>query len=200
MSRAVVRREVQALVVGTRERVAMLASWTGVLWGVHLVNFMLGGWLNQLGIVPRSLTGLIGVIFAPFLHFSFGHLIANTIPFWILGFLVTERKKMDFYVVATAGAVVGGLGTWLIGASGTHLGASGVVYSFLGFLMARGIYDRRLGPVLLSAFVTVFFGGLLWGLLPFLQVGVSWEGHLFGFLGGWLAARSLGRGLSQRRR
>jgi membrane associated rhomboid family serine protease len=172
----------------------MVARWAGLLWLLESVDWLiLSQRLNQFGIRPRELDGLWGILFSPFLHGGFGHLIANTIPFILLGFLTSARRKMDFYVVAIGSALIGGLGTWLIGGAGTvHIGASGVVFGMLGFLMGRGIFERSLSSIALSTTVTVMFGGMLWGVLPTVGPGISWEGHLFGFIGGMIIARLMG--------
>jgi membrane associated rhomboid family serine protease len=188
------RTQVTDLVVGTGERAVMVARWAGLLWLLESVDWLiLSQRLNQFGIRPRELDGLWGILFSPFLHGGFGHLIANTIPFILLGFLTSARRKMDFYVVAIGSALIGGLGTWLIGGAGTvHIGASGVVFGMLGFLMGRGIFERSLSSIALSTTVTVMFGGMLWGVLPTVGPGISWEGHLFGFIGGMIIARLMG--------
>jgi len=193
--RDLVRSQVTDLVVGTRERAAMVARWTGLLWLLESVDWLVfSGGLDNFGIHPRELSGLWGILFAPFLHGGFGHLIANTVPFILLGFLTSARKRMDFYVVAVGSALIGGLGTWLIGGAGTvHIGASGVVFGMLGFLMGRGFFERSLSSIALSAVVTFLFGGMIWGVLPTVGAGISWEGHLFGFLGGMLIARLMGQ-------
>jgi membrane associated rhomboid family serine protease len=200
--RGVVRQGVTTLVTETRQRVGLVARTTALLWAVEIVDFVLGGRLDSFGVRPRSLEGLLGIFAAPLLHGGFGHLVANTVPFAILGFLTTARKKMDFWVVVAASTVVGGLGTWLTApAGGVHIGASGVVFGMLGFLMGRGLFERRAGAIALSMLVTVLFGGMLWGLLPIVAgEGISWQMHLFGFLGGLLTARVLGDGLRRRRR
>ncbi|MFT4977250.1 MAG: membrane associated rhomboid family serine protease [Myxococcota bacterium] len=198
--RGVVRSQVTDLVVGTRTRAVMVARWTSLLWIVESVDWLvLSQRLDQFGIRPRELSGLWGILFAPFLHGGFGHLIANTIPFILLGFLTSARKRSDFYVVAIGSALIGGLGTWLIGGAGTvHIGASGVVFGMLGFLMGRGIFERSLSSIALSVAVTAGFGGMLWGVLPTVGAGISWEGHLFGFIGGMIIARLMGKKLRER--
>jgi membrane associated rhomboid family serine protease len=96
--------------------------------------------------------------------------------------------------VTIISVVVGGLGVWLFGGRGTvHIGASGVVFGYLGFLLLRGYFERSAGSILFSLMIFVLYGGLVWGILPWQQRGISWEAHLFGFLGGVLAARLLAR-------
>lgn len=199
--REMVRRETQALVRETRDRAVLVGGSVAVLWGVEIVNrLILGGLLDGFGIRPRTLFGLLCIPLAPFLHAGFGHLLANTVPLAVLGFLVTARKRMDWWVVAAASTVSAGLGAWLLGGAATiHLGASSVVFGFLGFLMGRGLFERRPGTLVLSVLVTLVFGGALVGMLPFVAAGVSWQAHLFGWLGGLLTSRTLGRALEQRR-
>jgi len=198
--KSAIRSELDALARETRSRTLCIVGATALLWAVEIADqVMLSGALDRFGVQPRSLAGLPGILASPFLHGGFGHLVANTVPFVLLGILVTSRKTMDFWVVAVASALVSGLGIWLTGAADSvHIGASGVVFGFLGFLMGRGVFERRVGTILLSLAVTFFFGGMLWGVLPFLQPGVSWQGHLFGWLGGLLVARALGKELRKK--
>lgn len=169
-----------------------LIGLTLVLWGVHIINILVfGGKLLLQGIYPRQLDGLQGIIWAPFLHGSFQHLVANTLPMVTLGGLIMLGETDDFWGVTAIAALCSGLGTWLIGApNSVHVGASGVVFGYFGYLLLRGYLDRSVFAITASVLVIVFYGSFLWGVLPN-QPGVSWEGHLFGFLGGCLAARLL---------
>jgi len=116
----------------------------------------------------------------------------NTASLWLLGGLSMTRRSLDFWVVGVIAAIVAGLGTWLVGGANTvHIGASGVVFGYLGFLLGRGIFERTLGAVALALGVSWLAGGMLVGMLPTVASGISWEAHLFGFLGGLLAARML---------
>lgn len=168
---------------------AILAGIVALLWLLEVVDQLIfRGRLDALGIRPRTAAGLRGIVLAPFLHAGFAHLAANTIPFIVLGWLVMLRSTSDFFVVAVVSAAASGLGVWLFGGPRSiHLGLSGVIFGFLGYLLARGIYERRLGAIVLALIAFVLYGGALWGVLP-LRAGVSWQGHLFGFLGGWLVA------------
>ncbi len=130
---------------------------------------------------------------APFLHAGFGHLMANTIPFIVLGWMVMWRRTSDLFVVFLAAAIASGLGVWLFGGAHTlHLGLSGVIFGFLGFLLARGYYERSAGAIAVALVAFLLYGGILWGVLP-LQQGVSWQGHLFGFVGGVVTAYVMAR-------
>jgi membrane associated rhomboid family serine protease len=160
-----------------------------ILWTVFIVNVLLGGTLLVYGVIPRSEVGLRGIVFAPFLHGSFPHIVSNTVPFLILGWLVMLRDFRHFIPVTLMAMVGSGILSWVLGAPGSvHIGASGVIFGYLGFLMLAGWFDRSIGSIVLSIVVTVLWGGLVFGVLPGVP-GVSWQGHLGGFLGGVFAAR-----------
>ena len=175
-----------------RLQITTLISLVVLLWSIEIADWLLfRGYLDQwLGIRPRTMAGLWGIIFAPFLHGNFGHLFANTLPLVTLSWLVMLRKTSDWVIVSIIAALCSGLGTWLIGASNsTHIGASGVIFGYFGFLLLRGYFERSFVAIAFSLLVTVLYGGLLFGTVPFLNApNISWEGHLFGFLGGVLAA------------
>ena len=157
------------------------------------------GGLDAYGVHPRSLVGLGGILTMPFLHAGFGHLVGNLLAGVPLAFLSMERSAKDFLAVVAVSGLTAGLGAWLFGAGGSvHIGASGVVFGLLGFLMLRGVFERRIMPILMSLFVGLGWGGMLLGLVPGLFAGVSWQAHLFGFAGGALVARMLGTRLRQK--
>jgi membrane associated rhomboid family serine protease len=172
----------------------ILVGLTGVLWGVHIINFgLLNGSLLQRGIYPRQLEGLPGVLWAPLLHGNFSHLVANTLPLFTLGGLILLGEASDFVTVTLMSALISGLGTWLIGApNSVHVGASGVIFGYFGYLLLRGYLDHSAFAITASILAIVFYGSFLWGVLPN-QPNVSWESHLFGFVGGCLAAWQLTR-------
>jgi len=182
---------VRSMTRAVKTQATVLTSALGVAWLSFAATVLSGGALLSYGIVPRTLTGLRGILFAPFLHGSLNHLLANTIPFAVLGWLVMLRDAKHLGRVTLAAMLGSGLLSWLLGAPGSvHVGASGVIFGYLGFLMVSGWYARTLGSVALSVGVTVAWGGLVWGVLPS-EVGVSWQGHLGGFVGGVMAARAL---------
>jgi membrane associated rhomboid family serine protease len=158
--------------------------------GVDQVAF--DGELDRFGIVPREIDGLTGIVLAPFLHAGFGHLVANTIPLLVLGGLIAFKGLRRLIVVGVGVILIGGLGVWLFGRSAIHLGASGVVFGFLGYLVAAGVLERRLRSVMLAVVAVVLYGGMIWGVLPGTP-GVSWESHLFGLLAGVVMARVVTR-------
>jgi len=187
------KQEVKAIARELKTQAITLGGFVALIWILEIVDLLfLRGGLDAYGILPRHLIGLRGILFAPFLHGSLPHLIANTIPFLTLGWLIMLRETSDFFVVTGVTMVVSGLGVWLFGAPGVHIGASGVIFGYLGFLLLRGYFERSAIAILLSLLVGFFYGGVIWGVLP-LQRGISWEGHLFGFVGGVLAARLLSR-------
>lgn len=165
-----------------------------VLWGQEIADQLLfGERLDNLGIVPRTTEGLRGLIFAPFLHVGFAHLMANSLPCAVMGFLIALRSVARLVLVTLAVSLLGGLGVWLTAPAYTvHLGASLLVFGYLGYLLGNGVYERHFRNVLVALLVLVLYGSALWGVLP-LTPGVSWQSHLFGFLAGVLAARSLAR-------
>ncbi|NET32309.1 MAG: rhomboid family intramembrane serine protease [Cyanothece sp. SIO1E1] len=187
------KQETGAIARELKSHFFILGGFAALLWGLEIVDLLLGGALNRFGIRPRSLDGLWGILWAPLLHGNFGHLMANTVPLLVLGWFVMLRETTDFFVVTLITMVVGGLGTWLLGhPNSIHIGASGLVFGYFGFLLLRGYFERSIVSMIFSAVVMFLYGGLLWGVLPS-QPGISWEGHLFGFLGGILAARLLAR-------
>ena len=170
-----------------------LGGLVAILWVVEIVNALDSYRLDNDGIVPRSVAHLDGIVFAPFLHASFGHLLSNTVPFVILGAAIALAGARRLLFVSLIAALVSGAGTWLTAPGGTvTVGASGVVFGYATYLISRGLFDRRIGEVLLGIVVLLLFGGaLISDLVP--HSGISWEAHLFGGVGGVLAAAMLAR-------
>lgn len=172
-----------------KAQITTLGASVTALWATFGVNVLLGGALLRFGIVPRTTDGLVGILAAPFLHANLAHLVANTVSFLLFGWLVMLRDRRHFGVVTLFAMLGSGLLSWALGAPGSvHIGASGVVFGFFGFLLLAGFYARSAGSILLSLGVAVLWGGTVFGVLPGTP-GVSWQGHLGGFLGGVLAAR-----------
>ncbi len=170
-----------------------LGALVAVMWAVELVNALDSYRLDSDGIVPRNLSHLDGVVFAPFLHASFSHLLANTVPFVILGVVIALAGAGRLLVVTLIVALVSGVGTWLIAPGGTvTVGASGVVFGYATYLISRGLFDRQVVEIALGVVVLLVFGGaLISDLIP--HTGISWEAHLFGGIGGVVAAAVLSR-------
>jgi membrane associated rhomboid family serine protease len=176
-----------------RALVAMLL-FTGMLYVVEAADVVSGGALDaEGGIEPREFDGLDGVLFAPLLHGDWAHLVANTVPFLVFGFLAMAGGIRQFVAVTATIWLLGGLGVWLLGPADTnHIGASGVIFGWLVFLLARGFYTRSAAQIVLAVGLFLIWGGVLWGVLPG-DPGISWQGHLFGAIGGVIAARLLMR-------
>lgn len=159
-----------------------------VLGVVTLLNYFTGGAVNQkFGLLPRTSRGAWGILLHPLLHVSTAHLMMNAIGIVLMGGTVFLRSERDFWRVTVLGTLVGGGGTWLFGHYAMHVGASGIVFAYLGYLLTTGWFDRKLTAVALSITAAVLWGSALFGLSP-LQHGISWELHLFGMLGGVLGA------------
>jgi len=158
------------------------------MWAVFLVTVLSGGALLSLGVIPRTTIGLRGLLFAPFLHGSLAHIMANSIPFVVLGWLVMLRDSRHFIPVTLVAMIASGLTAWLFGAPrSAHIGASGVIFGYLGFLILSGWFARSFSSILLSVLVIALWGGMVLGVMPG-QAGISWQAHLGGFLGGVFAA------------
>ena len=162
------------------------------LWVIEIVDAAMGNDLDQYGVQPRESDGLLGILFAPLLHGGWDHLSANTIPALVLAFLVLVSGIARGLLVTAVIWLVGGIGVWLVAPSNTvHLGASVLIFGWLVYLMIRGIFTRRAGEIILDMVLFFMYGGLLLGVLPG-QPGISWQGHLFGAIGGALAAWLVG--------
>ncbi|HVT81813.1 MAG TPA: rhomboid family intramembrane serine protease [Phycisphaerae bacterium] len=179
-----------------RRRIATIGTFLALIWIVWLIDaFIFHGGLGRNGIAPRTSRGLLGILWAPFLHASWSHISSNTLGIVLLGGLLILRSESAFWAVSILGVLAAGLGTWLIGrGNSVHIGASGVIFAYFGYLLFAGIFERRFGALLLSGLVFFLWGGMLWSALPSAGASaISWEGHLCGLAGGLLAARILAR-------
>jgi len=186
--------KVKGIASELQTQATILGGFVALMWIIEIVDgFLLGGRLNAYGVRPRNIVGLRGILFMPFLHGNFAHLAANTLPFITFGWLIMLRETSDFFLVSAVTMLVSGIGVWLTGSPySIHIGASGLIFGYFGFLLLRGFFERSFMSIALSLFVGFLYGGLIWGVLPS-QPGVSWQGHFFGFVGGVLAAQLLGR-------
>jgi membrane associated rhomboid family serine protease len=169
---------------------ATMLALTGLLYVVEFYDTASGHALDtEDGIVPRDPGHLAGVLFAPLLHVGWWHLETNTVGFLIFGFLAMAGGLRQFVAVTALIWLTSGLGVWLIGPPGTvTVGASGIILGWLTFLLCRGFFARSGRQIALAVVLFLIWGGVLWAVLPGLP-GVSWQAHLFGALGGLLAAR-----------
>lgn len=168
-------------------------AFTVLLYLVELVDVVLPADLDQGGILARDLSGLDGVIWAPLLHAGWGHLFSNTVPVLVFAFLAMAAGIGRWVLVTAIIWVLSGIGVWLVAPTGpVTVGASGLAFGWLAFLLVRGIFNRAVGQILVAVVLLGIWSGMLWGLLPG-DPGVSWQGHLFGALSGVFAAWVLAR-------
>lgn len=160
-------------------------GYVAVIWVVHLVNvFVFGGGLTHFGIYPLDPSALPHIFTSPILHVNFEHLISNTVPGAIFAFLIGFSGHRVFWEVTAFVVLIGGIGVWFLGGVGTnHVGASMLVYGWLGYLLVRGFFNRDAGQIGIAVMLGLTYSGFIWGVLP-TQAGVSWQAHLFGGLGG----------------
>ncbi len=180
----------QNSVSSLKNQARMIAMLIILIWALEVIDIFGNNWLDQLGIRPRSIDGLRGIIFAPWLHFGFEHLAANTIPLAVLAWFTMLRGGSRFIAVTAVIVVVAGIGTWLLGdANSLHAGSSILIFGYFGYLLFNGIFERSLHSISIALITILLYGSLIWGVLPFaVDTHVSWEGHLSGFIGGIMAA------------
>ncbi|MEU9833651.1 rhomboid family intramembrane serine protease [Streptosporangium sp. NPDC048047] len=164
-----------------------------VMWASEIADYVLPADFDAYGIRSWNPEGLSGILLAPFLHAGFGHLMANSLPLLILGFLAALRGIGRFLAASLIIIVISGLGVWFTSPpTYVTVGASGLVFGYFGFVLARGLFDRRALDIVIGIGVAVAYYSIIWGVLPG-QAGISWQGHLFGLLGGIVAAGVLRR-------
>lgn len=177
----------------------VMAVIIATLYVVEAIDTAMNNRLDADGIVSRDADGLVGIVFSPFLHDGFAHLTSNAVPGAVLGFLLLLARR---FVIATAVVwIVSGVGVWLFGPTGAiTIGASGIIFGWLAFLLVRGLFNRSPLQILLGVLLFLVYGSVLLGVLPN-NNGVSWQAHLFGAIGGVLAASLLaGRDRRSRQR
>jgi membrane associated rhomboid family serine protease len=178
--------------------VVLMTALLAGLWLLEIVDQLAGERLDYYGIHARDLEGLGGIATAPLLHAGWDHLISNSLPFWVLGFLVLLGGLARWLVSSVLIIVASGLSAWLLTPADTIIvGASGLIFGWLTYLLARGVWSRSAGQILVAVGVLVVYGGLIWGVLPS-TAGVSWQAHLGGAVGGVVAAWLLHRRATRR--
>ncbi|MCH7231490.1 rhomboid family intramembrane serine protease [Glycomyces sp. L485] len=178
-----------------RRALTLWGTVIAAMWLVLLADLVTPVALTQYGIVPRQADGILpGFIAAPFLHGGTGHLISNMVPLAVLGTVAALRDWRAFWVAMGVIVIVSDLGVWLTSPPGSvTVGASGIVFGLFGYLLGRGVFVRSLGDIAIGVLLILVYGSMVWGIFPS-QPQISWQGHLFGFLGGLAAAFALGRG------
>ena len=167
-----------------REELVGVLAFVGVVWVVFIVGLVLPVELNNYGVIPRTVRGLVGIPAAPFLHANFAHIVSNTLPHVVLLILLAGSRGRSWFVVASI-MLIGGMLLWVFGRPANHIGASGLIYGLIAYLIVSGILEGRIVPLLIAILVGFLYGGTLAaGVVPAWGSQVSWEGHLFGALAG----------------
>lgn len=170
-----------------REELYGILVFVAVIWAVFFITWFFPS-LDSLGVTPRTLVGLVGIATMPFLHGDLHHILSNTVPLFILLALLAGSKARSWEIVVEV-SLLGGLLLWLFGRPATHIGASGLIFGLIAFLMVSGLLERRPIPLLVSVVVGFFYGGtLFWNVLPRLGSHISWDGHLWGAVAGGIVA------------
>jgi membrane associated rhomboid family serine protease len=170
-----------------KSQLTFMGYLMATLWGVNIVNWFLGSPLNFLGIYPRSFWGLVGIIFAPILHGNFNHLFFNSIPLFVLGMFILMLGQKLFIAVTITLAVTEGLLVWIFGRKAIHIGASGVIAGYFGFILALAYFYPTMISLILGFVTLYYFGSILLGIFPSSQL-ISWESHLAGLASGVILA------------
>jgi membrane associated rhomboid family serine protease len=171
-----------------RDELFGVLVFVGLVWFVFIMDMILPFRINSLGVTPRSFVGILGVPLMPFLHADWNHLLSNTVPLTVL-LILLAGSKANSWAIVTFIVLIGGVLLWLLGRPSTHVGASGLIYGLIAFLIFSGILERRLVPLVISIVVAFMYGGtLLLGVVPNLGSHISWEGHLLGAVAGGIVA------------
>lgn len=173
----------QAIILSVKQNSAFVLSIIGLLLLINIINRIFGARLNIMGIIPRTIHGLIGIFCSPFLHRDFNHLFFNSIPLFVLANLVLLNGRTEFYIVSLMITVLSGFSIWLIGRRAIHIGASSIIMGYFGYLLANAYFQVTATTIILGILCLYYFGGLVLNLFPS-ERDVSWEGHVFGFLAG----------------
>ncbi|MDG1368088.1 MAG: rhomboid family intramembrane serine protease [Acidimicrobiales bacterium] len=170
--------------------IGFMALALAAMWGIEVADsVVLDEALQRNGLRPRHRDGLDGIAWAPFLHSDYGHVASNSVPLLVLGGLVAARGRRYWGWVTCAAILLGGGLTWLLAGDGIHIGASGVVFGYFGAILGAAIFERRIRALGAALIALGFYSSLIAGLVP--QEAISWEGHLFGLVGGVIASRAL---------
>lgn len=170
-----------------------MAGALALLWVLELVDWLTLNYLDTFAIQARNPDGLLNIFFAPLLHFGWDHLLSNSLPLFVFGWLVMVSGRTQWIVATLSSVVVSGLFAWAFTPYGAYVaGASGVIFGWFAYLLVRGIWTRDWRQLLIAVGLVVVYGGMVWGVLP-TQPGVSWQAHLGGAVGGVAAAAIMHR-------
>ncbi|HMZ88979.1 MAG TPA: rhomboid family intramembrane serine protease [Chitinophagales bacterium] len=165
----------------------MPVVFIAIMWIVHIFEYVTGMDLGKYGILPKHIEGLPGILFSPFIHGDWQHLISNTAPFLILSFLMIFNYRKVAFKAFVFIYLAGGLLLWLTGRENYHIGASGLIYGMAFFIFFSGVFRKNLQAIALSLFVVFLYGSIVWGMFP-IDFKISWEGHAMGAVCGFVAA------------
>ena len=170
----------------------LIMTLCGCLTAIEVINILSGRMLNGYGLIPRDLHYLSGILTASFLHGSISHFASNIVPFAVFSLLMMQYGRSAYMRLSLTIILSTGLMVWLFGRPALHIGASGVVFGYFGFLVTAGFRSQQIKHLAISIFVAIAYGSLIWGVLPGVP-GVSFESHLFGALSGALLGFRFGR-------
>lgn len=178
-----------------RRALTLWGALIALMWALLLADWVLPAHLVHWGITPRTLDGLVpGVLAAPFLHSGAPHLVSNMVPLAVMGTVAALRDWRGMWTALAVSLVASGLGVWLLSpAHSVTVGASGIAFGLFGYLLGRGVFMRRIGDFLIALLTVAVYGSMIWGVFPSLPQ-ISWQAHLFGFIGGAAAAFLTARG------
>jgi len=171
------------IVTQTKNNTPYLIDIFITLWGVFFINLLIGKRLFFLGIIPRSPLGIPGIICAPFLHADFNHLFFNTIPLIVLSNFILVDGVNHFLVITTYITIMSGVLTWIFAKNGIHIGASSLITGYWAYLISNTYQKGTITAIILGFICVYYFIGIFYSLFPG-KKGVSWEGHVFGFIAG----------------
>jgi membrane associated rhomboid family serine protease len=166
-----------------KKRIINILVFILILWGIKVIDTFLPYDLCQLGIIPRTVGGLIGIALSPLLHSNYFHLMSNTIPIFIFLLVLFTFYEKHAIVVIVGSVLLGGALVWLFGRSASHVGISGLIYSIAAFFVMAGFFKKDVKSLIITLLTIGFYGGLIWGFFP-RRYWISWEGHLFGAIVG----------------
>lgn len=166
-----------------------IAIFIVLIWIIEAINMVSGHSLGHLGIMPRTFMGLFGIPMSPLLHGSLYHLISNTVPLIILAGIVSLQGRKQLYQLTAWIIVVGGLGVWIFARANYHIGASGLVFGLFGYLIGCAWFGRDVKAIVQAVIIGFLYGGFIFGIFPSVRSHISWEGHLFGMLAGFIGAK-----------